>query len=265
MFLVRTLIGKVIVAGLIVVVAVAAGWWFFIREDAKLAENAPAIPQDLKSPSAAASPTAVANGSPATATRATASASAAASAAASAPAGATAFTIVADRSKASYFAGEKLARLSLPSTAQGSTKQVSGIFYLASSGLAGGPTSTFTVDLRTLRSDEGMRDRRVQDTLQTAQFPLATFVATKVEGFPATLSATTDSAPFKMTGALEVHGVKKEVTWEVKLKRDANVMTGLATVKIRYNDFGMSPPNIAGFVTVNDDLTLQMEIVATAA
>jgi polyisoprenoid-binding protein YceI len=65
-----------------------------------------------------------------------------------------------------------------------------------------------------------------------------------------------------MTGVLSLHGVQKELTWELKLRRESNVITGLATVNVLFSDFGVSPPNIAGFVSVQDDVTLQMQIVA---
>ena len=54
----------------------------------------------------------------------------------------------------------------------------------------------------------------------------------------------------------------KEVTWDVKAKKQGNVITGLATVKFTFEDFGMSPPNIGGFVSVQDHVTLQVQIVA---
>lgn len=41
-------------------------------------------------------------------------------------------------------------------------------------------------------------------------------------------------------------------TWEVKARKQGDVITGLATVTFKFADFGMSRPNIAGFVTVQD-------------
>jgi hypothetical protein len=42
------------------------------------------------------------------------------------------------------------------------------------------------------------------------------------------------------------------------------VFTALATTTFRYDEFGITPPNIAGFVSVEDEVTLQVSIVATA-
>jgi len=69
-----------------------------------------------------------------------------------------------------------------------------------------------------------------------------------------------------MTGTFTLHGVAKEVTWEVKVKKAGNVITGLATLKdMRYDDFKITRPNIGGFVSVDEVVTLQVTIVAVAA
>ncbi|HLB23288.1 MAG TPA: YceI family protein, partial [Dehalococcoidia bacterium] len=70
---------------------------------------------------------------------------------------------------------------------------------------------------------------------------------------------------FQMTGMLDLHGVQKEVTWEVKARREGNIMTALATITFLYADFNITAPSIGGFVSVEDDVTLQMDIVATQA
>jgi polyisoprenoid-binding protein YceI len=230
----------------LLVVAAAAGWWFFVREDAELADEAPAIPEDLRSTPAAATNTPAASGDNGGGD------------------GALTFTILTDRSEASYFADEKLARLPLPSTARGTTKQVSGEFHLTATGLDPGRESKFTVDLRSLASNEDMRDRRVHDALQTSQFPTATFVATSLIGPFEALNATTDT-DLQLTGMLEIKGVKREVTWDVKAKRDGNVVTALATVNFRYEEFGVPVLNIGGFVTVEEDVTLQVQVTAQAS
>jgi polyisoprenoid-binding protein YceI len=221
-----------IAAVVIVAVAGAAIWWFFVREGNKLATEAPAVPTEIVGTEAAGGD-------------------------------ALTYTIIADRSEADYFADEKLASLPLPSTAKGSTTAIQGEFHLAADGLDLDSTkpSTFSVDLTTLKSDRDMRDRRVQQTLETDKFPTATFTATKVTGYDASLGADAEQT-LQLTGMLDVHGVQKEVTWDVKAKKQGNVITGLATVKFAFEDFGMSPPNIGGFVSVQDHVTLQVQIVA---
>lgn len=234
-------------AVLVVVVAVAGGsaWYFFVRDDAELASNAPEIPTDLRTPPAS---------TPAAGT-ATAPAL---------PGGATRFVIIPERSEAAYFADEQLARLPLPSTAKGATTDISGEFVVTEDGFDPDNPATFTVDLRTLKSDEERRDNRVQDALETSRFPTATFTATGVEGYDPGAAEGVEQA-LTLTGTLDIHGVQKEVTWDLKARREGNVITGLATVNFLYADFGITAPNIAGIVSVEDDVTLQVQVVAQAA
>jgi len=233
----RILIGGLL-AIIVVVAAAIAGWWFFLREDNQLATNAPAVPTGLAR----------------TATTSTT------------PGGALAFAIIPARSEASYFADEKLASLPLPSTAKGTTRDISGTFYLTPDGLAldQSQPSTFSVNLKTLTSDKAMRDRRVQTMgLETDTYPTATFTIANVTGYDATRPAG-EEQDLQVTGTMDLHGVQKELTWEVKARREGDVITALATVEFKYADFNIPILNIAGFVSVQDSVTLQVQIVAQA-
>jgi len=242
MFLFRNWIFRAFAALVVVVVAVGAGWWFFIREDNKLATTAPDIPADLKSGA-----TVAASASPGSAT------------------GTRRYSIVPAQSEAAYFAGEKLARLSLPSTAKGATKSIQGDFYLTPTGLDTAKESKFTIDLTTLKSDEGQRDRQVhQRGLETSKFPTATFMPSKLEGYPAEFPAGQE-VEMKLTGMMDLHGVKKELTWDVKMRKDGDAITALATVNFKYAHFNIEQLNIGGFVSVDDNVTLQVQVVARAS
>ena len=256
MTLPRILIGG-LAAVVIVIVAAGAGWWFFIREDNKLATNAPAIPADLvKTPSAsntAASSGTVKSTTPAASTTTSSS-------------GTNVFKILPDRSDASYFVGETLASLGLPSTAKGTTKDISGQFALSVDGfdLDLSTETKFTVNLKTLTSDKSMRDAKVQNQgLETSKYPTATFKATKLTGYDKSLAADAEQT-LHLTGTMDLHGVQKEITWTVKARRAGNVITGLATVNFKFADFNIEQLNIGGFVSIEENVTLQVQIVAQA-
>lgn len=237
----RILLGGLL-AAVVVVAVVAGGWWFFIREDNELATNAPEIPSDLQ-----ASPQPGVTSAPS--------------------ASGQAFTIISERSEAAYFADEKLASLPLPSTAKGSTTAITGTFYLTEDGLDLDPStpSTFTVDLTKITSDREMRDRRVQEQgLETSRFPTATFTATSVTGYDPAIPDG-EEQNLKLTGTLDLHGVQKEVVWDVKARRQGDIITALATLNFLYADFDIPVLNIANFVSVEDDVTLQVQIVAQSS
>ena len=257
-FLIGGLVGRVIMLAIVVAVVAGAGWWFFIRDDASLATSAPDIPSTVKQGAAAdatpgATPTQNSAGTATDASPTTASSTA----------GVTVYNIVASQSQAAYFAGEKLASVPLPSTAEGKTSDISGHFALTANGLDTTNTSAFTVKLTTLKSDKDMRDGRVQQALQTSTYPTTTFTATKLTGWPATFPEGTD-VDMQLSGTMDLHGVKKDITWDVKAKKEGAGFSLLATVTFPYSDFNIRKPNIAGFVTVDDTVTLQVQLVAQA-
>src|SRR5262249_16926182 len=89
------------------------------------------------------------------------------SAPAEGPAGVLHSPVSAKDSEVPYTVNEKLSRLPAPSDAVGKTSTISGDVYLTTAGLAPAPGSKFVVDLRTLKSDEPVRDNFIQGaTLQ---------------------------------------------------------------------------------------------------
>jgi polyisoprenoid-binding protein YceI len=237
MSLARVLISATLILVLAVAAAIA-GWWFFIREDAELATEPPAIPEDLVDTT----------GTPPEG------------------GGATTFVIIPEQSEAAYFVDEELASLGLPSTAKGATNAVQGTLYLAPDGdaLSIDQQSIFTVDLTTLESNEERRDNRVQEALETTRYPTASFIATSSEGYDPAIPDGQEQT-ILLTGILEIHGVQREVVWEVEAVRQGNVITALATLPFAFSDFEITPPNIAGFVSVEDEGTLQVQLVAQAS
>ncbi len=254
MFLIRSLIGRAVLGVIVLLVAAGAGWYFFIRDDNEAQKAASDVTDEVKAAASAQ----------ASATAATATGSASATTAPNAApstVGAVTYRLVAGQSSAWYLAPEKLSRLATSSVAKGTTKDVTGEFHLTATGLDPSKPTTFTVKVLTLKSDESLRDRRMHDALETTKFPTATFVATALTGAPEKF--TTTETTMQMTGLFELHGVKKEVTWELKVKEVDGILSGLATVKFKYTDFGIRKPEVAGFVTVEDEVTIQVQLFAT--
>ena len=259
-FLLRSLLGRVLSLGFLVVVVALAGWFFFIREDNKVQQETAAVTDAVKQAAAAtptkaataptnapagSSPTTVANAPPVAASSL----------------GAASYRIVEGQSLAWYLAPEKLSRLPTSSVARGQTTDVKGEFHLTVDGLDPAKPTKFTVGVNTLKSEESLRDGRMRDALEVQRFPTATFVATRLTGMPNEFT-TTDTV-MQLAGKLTVHGVERDVVWDLKAKKDGNILSGLATVKVKYADFGMTKPAVAGFVTVEDELTIQVQLFAT--
>jgi len=231
---------------LLALVAVAGGWYLFVREDAQLATSAPDIPDEIAAATDAPDDT-------------TASEVAESD-------GELAFAINSGLSEAAYFVDEELATIGIPSTAKGATNNVTGTLYVAADGtaLATDQASSFTVDLTGLTSDEDRRDQRVQQALDTGTYQLATFTVTSVSGYDP-LIAQGEEQTLQLTGTLDLHGVQKEVTWEVKAFREGDAISALATVTISFADFDITAPTFQGLVSISDEATLQVQLIAELA
>lgn len=258
-FLFGGLIGRLLSLAVVAVIAAGAGWYFFIREDNEAQKAAADITDEVRQAAgqtatpAATSPTG-SQGSNATAPATT---SAAQAEGASAYAGKS-YRIIEGQSGAWYLADEKLARLPTGSTAKGTTDKIAGEFHLTEDGLDPSKATTFTVDLASITSDNSRRDERMRAALETSKYPTTTFTATAISGLPAEFG-TADTI-LQLTGTLDLHGVQKEVTWELKVKRDGDILSVLGTTAFTYADFNITKPDIAGVVSVAEDVTLQVQL-----
>ncbi len=200
----------------------------------------------------------------AAATAPTTATSASAPAAAAAPSTGQDVKLVLDgaQSQASYRARETLVGRQLPSEAVGTSKKVTGTIVLDPTGDPIDEQSKITVDLTALQSDEGRRDNFIKgETLNTRQFPMATFVPKSVQGLSSPLP-TSGSATFQLLGDLTVHGVTKPVTWDVTATFGDGGMTGNATTTVQITDFGMTPPKAGPVLSIEDQLKLELVFAA---
>ena len=174
---------------------------------------------------------------------------------------------VTSASKATVSVREQLVGVSLPSDAVLTATGAAGSFAVNADG-SFSADSKITFDLTTLASDQRQRDDFVkQSTLQTRQFPTATFVPTKATGLTLPIASGGD-LKFSLVGKMTIHGVTKDVTFEVVAKRTGNQLAATATADpaLKFGDFGMSAPAVAvRVVSVTDAIRLVIELVATTA
>lgn len=169
-------------------------------------------------------------------------------------------TLVPDGSEARYRAQELLFGQPAPSEAVGRTRAVSGELVLLTDGTFA-PESRIVIDLRTLQSDESRRDNYIQfNTLQTSQFPTADLAPLYTAGLPMPLG--TGQFTFQLVGNLTVHGVTQQTVWDVAADVAETEVAGAAATRVRMTDFGMTPPQAGPVLSIEDDLTLEIELVA---
>ena len=181
---------------------------------------------------------------------------------AASPAAEAAYTLTVDgtQSFARYIAQEELEGLG-DNEVVGETQALQGILLFDENWLpiAG---SRIDVDMRTLVTDESRRDNYLYDNvLETGEFPLATFIATGVEGLDGGL-VDGEEATFTLVGDLTLHGVTNEAKWEVTATLSNDTVTGSASTSFELTNYDMEKPIVGPVISIDDVIVLEMDVVA---
>jgi len=164
-----------------------------------------------------------------------------------------------DGTTASYRVREQLAGISFPSDAVGQSTAVTGTVIFNKDGSIDSNQSKLTFDLRTLKSDQSMRDGFIQRrTLETDQYPNAEFVPKSITGMPNPLDG---QIGFQLTGDMTVHGKTAPITWQgiATVDNNTGIVAGRANTDFKFETFGLQPPQIARVMSVNDNINLEVE------
>lgn len=160
-------------------------------------------------------------------------------------------------STAGYRVSEVLGGTDVEAT--GTTSQVTGSLTTDGLSLA---AAEFEVDVASITSDEGARDRYFRDqALNTAAHPTATFVLTQPVALDAAPSAG-EIIEHEFTGDLTIAGVTKSVTFTVQARTDGTTAEVAGQIPITFQDFGVTAPNL-GFVQVEPTGFVEFTLVFT--
>jgi len=183
------------------------------------------------------------------------------------------FVIVPEESEAAYIVAEEFLSGAVQQLGQllgltdtiGRTQDIEGELVLDLSAADPLISGEFIVDLRTLTSDDSRRDNRIRNEwLQANRFPLAEFVATAVENFPASYSEG-QTITFQLLGDMTIREITQPVRFDVTATLSGNSITGTAAAEMRMTDFGFNPPAMANLFTVADEFTVEVIFIAREA
>lgn len=168
---------------------------------------------------------------------------------------------IAEGTRARYKVREQLAGVNFPSDAVGTTEAVHGTLIVNPDGTIDTAASKITVDLKTITSDQSMRDGYIQNrTLETEKFPTLEFVPKRATGLPSPLpSGMGAQAGFQLVGDMTLHGVTKEVTWNVVATFGNETVAGRATTNFDFATFNLTKPSLARLLSVDDNIELEIE------
>ena len=154
-----------------------------------------------------------------------------------------------------YSVRERLASIGL-TTAVGRTREVEGTIEADGERVT---AARFETDLRGLRSDEERRDNRIRTQgLESDRFPTSSFELAR----SALLLPAAGAGPraTRARGRLMLHGVTRPVTVAVRAQRLGRDIEVAGSVPITFADYGIEPPNIAGFVSVAETATMEFRL-----
>ncbi|RIK44906.1 MAG: hypothetical protein DCC55_00810 [Chloroflexi bacterium] len=181
------------------------------------------------------------------------------------------FVIVPAESKASYLADEEffadaLAKYGIgagEADVVGSTQEIEGQLQLNLDDLSAAlGENRFTVQMNTLATDRSLRDNWIRENgPRFNDYPEAIFVATAIEGAPATYNDG-EEVTFRLIGDMTIREITQPVTFTVTARLTGDTLTGVATTRLLMSDFGVDPPNFVNTLTVKDEFGIAVEFTA---
>lgn len=121
-------------------------------------------------------------------------------------------------------------------------------------------TVDFYIDLETLETGIGKRDKDMRETLQTDEYPFAEFFGKLISDF----DPNNDSPqPVTVRGEFEMHGVSKVVEIDGTLQNTSEGLKVNASWTLNIEDYDIEPPGIL-FYRVDENQDIEVEATLTA-
>jgi len=101
--------------------------------------------------------------------------------------------------------------------------------------------------------------------LNTNQYEYITFVPKSISGLTGAGQAG-QPLTFQLTGDLTIRNVVKSVTFDVTAQGvSADQITGTAKATVNRSDYGLTIPSVPNVANVGEQVTLQIDFVASSA
>ncbi len=184
----------------------------------------------------------------------------------SAAASSTLYRIVSEESEVRFSLAEILD--DEPNQVIGATDQVAGDILIDFENPEASRLGQIRVNVRTLRTDNNVRDRAIRSFVLESgqeQYEFVEFDPIELAGLPDSL-AVGDTMEFQIVGNLTVKRTAAAITFEVKVTVvAADRIEGTATGSVRLDEYDLFIPDARGRVTeVAEDLVLEIDFVAVA-
>lgn len=131
----------------------------------------------------------------------------------------------------------------------GTSNNLSGRINLADKSI------DFYIDLETLDTGNGKRDRDMKKTLKTDKFPYGEFLGKIVSDFD---PESSEEQAVKVQGVFKIHGHEKEIEVEGTLQKTDEGLLVKAKWILNLDDYEIKPPKLL-FVKVDEEQELEIE------
>ncbi len=180
-----------------------------------------------------------------------------------AAAGPVVFTIDPARSEARFKIDEVLRGSDV--TVVGVTNNLGGQLSVDMADLTSAQVGEILINARDIVTDNDFRNRAIANRiLESEAFEFISFVPTSIAGLEAaTIGAASD---FQLTGDLTIKDQTREVTFDMTVTpTSATELEGFGSAVILYADFGLEIPFSQAVDSVEDEVTLELDFVASAS
>jgi polyisoprenoid-binding protein YceI len=139
---------------------------------------------------------------------------------------------------------------------EGKFEKVSGTVTLAGGKIEGGKIA-IEVDLTSVKTDSDKLDGHLKskDFFEVEKYPKATFTSTDIK------AGGEKGATDTITGELDLHGVKKSISFPATVTVSADAVSGTAEFSINRKDFGIVYPGKTDDL-IRDDVVLKLSLKA---
>ena len=187
---------------------------------------------------------------------------------------------IAEGTRAFYRVREQLVGISFLNDAVGVAEGISGTVVVKADGTVDARESRLVLDLATFSSDQTRRDNFIRTRVfEIAQArgcqpdcelhdTNATFVPLRASSSPLAPENVDTFFPivgFELIGDLTLHGVTKEITWEIltTYNLDEGLVEGKAQTSFTFSMFDLMKPVLPFLLTVEDEIRLEIDFKAT--
>ncbi|MDE0168097.1 MAG: YceI family protein [bacterium] len=145
------------------------------------------------------------------------------------------------------------------STAVGRTATVSGWIELRGNALV---AANVEVEMATLRTDDSHRDSHARQSLNTKEFPLATFTLVEPLELPPGIFEGVRFAG-SAEGDLTIKGVTNRAVFDLEAQLVGDVIVVVGSTEVVFSDYGVTAPTSRAVISVEDHGVMEFQLFLT--